>query len=105
MNDKAYLEIQDSRDSNTILLLKRIESKLDRILKLKTQELIGHYISVKNAAIYTGLSDKTVRRLISSGKLVGYRPARGKILLRRAELDAYITSCTQTLRKGRGIRR
>jgi excisionase family DNA binding protein len=68
-------------------------------------DIIPAWLSVHDAAIYSGLSMKTIRRLLASGKLTAHRPVRGRILICRNELDSLIRSSTQQLRRGRGIRR
>ncbi len=53
----------------------------------------GEYISLKAAAIFCGLSRKTLRRLIACGRLRGYQPGgtvRAKIMLSRRDLIAFI---------------
>jgi excisionase family DNA binding protein len=45
------------------------------------------YFTVAHAAAYTSLSLKTIRRMLSSGKLTAYRPTPGCVRLARAELD------------------
>ena len=60
------------------------------------------FLSIKHSAEYSDLSEESIRRLCKSGKLTERRPVRGKILIDRKELDAYIRSCTTTPRTGRG---
>lgn len=60
------------------------------------------FLTIKNAAKYSDLSEETVRRLLSSGKLTALRPVKGRILVDRLELEAYIRTCTSTPRTGRG---
>ena len=61
------------------------------------------WLDVDGAAFYMSLSDSSVRRLISSGKLTPHRPVRGKIVLDRHQLDAYVSGCTVKPRTGRGL--
>lgn len=104
MNEKQKAEATDARgifeylDKNIGVC---IENALFRILSKPERG----YFSLKNSAIYSDLSEKTLRRFISSGQLKAYRPARGKILVKKKELDALIEQSTKPLRKGRGIRR
>ena len=105
MNDKPQNVRSDSHDSETVQLLKRIEAKLDSINQRESSGSNRGYFSIKNAAIYCDLSQKTLRRFIEGGKLTAYRPAKGKILLKRKELEAFIGQCTKRVRIGRGIRR
>lgn len=63
------------------------------------------YMTIPTAAIYTDLSEESIRRLLSSGKLHGYRPVKGRILVDRVELDAVVKGATAEPRKGRGLHR
>lgn len=62
----------------------------------------GRWLSVCQAATYAGLSSDSIRDLISTGKLTGRRPVRGRILIDRGELDRLIEGSTKQLRSGRG---
>lgn len=53
------------------------------------------WLSISDAATYTGLCEKTIRRLMESGKIIGRRPVRKRVLINRAELDSYILGCTE----------
>jgi excisionase family DNA binding protein len=68
-------------------------------------DIIPAWLTVDGSATYASLSTKSIRRLISSGKLTAHRPVRGRVLIDRDELDSVIRSSTQQLRRGRGIRR
>ena len=93
-------------DADSLLAsIRSMEAKLEDLLKRPTVKLERGFLSLKNAAYYSDLSQKTLRRLISKGLLVDYRPARGKILIKRKELDGLIQKSTATVRRGRGIRR
>jgi excisionase family DNA binding protein len=59
------------------------------------------YGTIPQAATYTGLSEKSIRRMISRGRLVGYRPVSGRILIDYRELDAAIKA-TANNPSGRG---
>ena len=87
-----------------LTLVKGIEAKVEALLARPTNHVEQGYLSLKNAAFYSDLSQKTLRRFIAKGELVDYRPARGKILIKRKELDALIQKSTTKIRRGRGIR-
>lgn len=63
------------------------------------------FLTLKHAAEYSDLSVESLRRLCESGKLTALRPVKGRILIEREELDAYIRSCDRTPRTGRGRHR
>jgi excisionase family DNA binding protein len=66
---------------------------------------LPRYLGVDAAGTYSSLSAKSIRRLLSAGKLHAYRPVRGRVLIDREELDAFILSSgAQKLRIGRGHR-
>ena len=44
------------------------------------------YMGWDEAAVFTGLSVSSLRRMVESGKLRAYRPTAGRVLLSRAEL-------------------
>ena len=71
---------------------------LERMLARASQR----WYPVIEAAIYSGLSEASVRRLISSGQLSAHRPVKGKVLIDRFELDSLIGNATATPRTGRG---
>jgi excisionase family DNA binding protein len=48
-------------------------------------------LTVKQVSERLGVSEKTVRRLISDGELVAVR-VRGRIVVRESDLAAYISS-------------
>lgn len=49
------------------------------------------YLSLSGAADYTSMSQSSLRRLIRTGELTGFRPAgAGKILVDAHELDALL---------------
>jgi excisionase family DNA binding protein len=50
------------------------------------------WMTKAKASSYCGLSEKTLSRWISQGRLKSYRPAAGCILVKREELDAVIRS-------------
>ena len=85
--------------------LKDFEQKLEILMLQMIAHLGRGYLSLKNASFYCDLSQKTLRRFIKEGRLNEYRPARGKVLIKRKELDALIEKSTTKIRRGRGIRR
>ena len=60
------------------------------------------WLRVSQAASYSGLSEKSVRSLIASGKITPRRPLRGLIVVDRFELDSYINGSTSRPRTSRG---
>lgn len=72
-------------------------------VQVKTVE--QNWLNVTNAAKYSDLGEKSIRRLLASGKLTAFRPVKGRILLCRDELDSLIRSSTSTPRTGRGLSR
>ena len=65
----------------------------------------ARWLSVDGATEYTSLCDKSIRNLISAGKLTPSRAVRGRLLIDRNQLDALLLSeCGKRPRKGRGIR-
>lgn len=69
---------------------------------VRVTELQPRWLALEPAAAYSSLSVKSLRRLVSAGKLQAHRPVRGRIVLDRFELDAYIAGATATPRTGRG---
>jgi len=72
------------------------------LLTRRLSEPGARFLSVKAAAAYASLSADSVRRLIQSGKLNGYKPVSGKVLVDRRELEACILASTGRVRHGRG---
>lgn len=87
-----------------------VESRLERIeqllAQLGDQVAVGtpRWLGVSAAATYAGLGEKTIRQLLSCGKLTAHRPVRGRIVIDRHELDGLITNATNDIRGGRGSR-
>lgn len=79
-----------------------VSAQLDRLTE--APRLTPEWLGVSDAAIYSGLSEETLRKLGASGKIVLRRPVRGRVLINRRELDNYIRSSTAQPRTGRGIR-
>jgi len=63
------------------------------------------FLTVQHAAEYSDLSPESIRRLVQAGKLTALRPVKGRIVIERKELDAYIRSCHKPVRAGRGLHR
>lgn len=63
------------------------------------------WLTVDIAARYSSLSVKSIRNLVSAGRLNASRAVRGRLLIERQELDAVLAAgFGQQPRKGRGIR-
>lgn len=63
------------------------------------------FLTVKDAAFRAGeLSEESIRRMLSAGKLTALRPVPGRILIDVNELDSVIIASDSRPRKGRGIR-
>lgn len=48
------------------------------------------WATVGQAAVYSGLSERSIRRLIERQELVGHRPVPGRLLVDLRALDALI---------------
>ena len=85
--------------------LEQLTAKLDQLAEKKARPW-PRFLSIRIAAEYSTLSEVSIRRLISAGKLTALRPClgKGKVLIDRHQLDAVVVSATATPRKGRGIR-
>ncbi len=81
--------------------LESIDRKVSELLK-QTGRPRQRFLSIEDAAAYTGLSTKSIRRLLSAGKLTPRNPVRRKIVLDREEIDAYVLASTPAARHGRG---
>jgi excisionase family DNA binding protein len=77
---------------------------LSRIAELlsRREATWPRWLTIKRAAEYSGLSAGTVRRMLSAGRLEAHRPARGRVLIDRMELDSVIAGATTAVRVGRG---
>jgi excisionase family DNA binding protein len=61
------------------------------------------WLTVSAAAGYSGLSEPSVRRLLATGRLTGYRPVRKRILIDKMQLDSVIeTSADRQPETGAG---
>ncbi len=64
------------------------------------------WLSVAEASRYTSLSVRSIRNLISAGRVMPSRAVRGKVLIDRLQLDAALSAeCGKRLRRGRGIKK
>lgn len=52
---------------------------------------IRHFVSIEQAAEYTGLSSKTIRRRISDGTITGYRAGPKVVRVDLNEVDGMLT--------------
>ena len=80
--------------------INELSEKIDRLIDAPT--VAPRWLTIANAAVYSGLSEDSIRRLISSGKIAGHRPVKGRVLIDRGELDSFISAATTTPRQGRG---
>ena len=78
--------------------LEAIESKLDCL-----GNSTPRWLTIKGAAAHSSLSEESIRRMLSSGKLAAHRPVKGRILIDKNELDNVISTATKQPRKGRGL--
>jgi hypothetical protein len=81
--------------------IESLAEKLDTLLE-RTNAGSPRFLPIDAAAAYSGLSECSIRRLISGGKLQGLRPVKGRIVLDRLALDSYVLSCDTRPRTGRG---
>jgi hypothetical protein len=61
------------------------------------------FFGIARAAPYADLSQKSIRRLLATGKLTALRPVRGRILIDKRELDTLILGANRRPRTGRGL--
>ena len=80
-----------------------LAQKLDLLLE-RTAGTEPRFLTIDAAAVYTGLSQGSIRRLLASRQLTPLRPVRGRIVIDRLELDSYVLGCTARPRSGRGKR-
>jgi hypothetical protein len=63
------------------------------------------WLGIEAAARYCSLSQRSIRNLISGGKLTPSRAIRGRLIIDRLQLDAVLAAeCGRRLRVGRGLR-
>lgn len=80
-----------------------INTKLDELLA-RAATGPARFLTVEGAAAYSGLSTKSIRRLIARGELEAMRPVKGRVLVDRQAIDSLILGSTARVRCGRGIR-
>jgi len=85
-------------------VLAAIGQKLDVLLE-RAGSPPQRFLSLASAARYADLGERTLRRMIAAGELGVYRPARGKLLIDRDQLDRLILGSTRQPRTGRGSAR
>jgi hypothetical protein len=61
------------------------------------------FLGVKEAARFCGLSPDAIRGLVNAGRLTGFRPIAGRVLVDKRELESLILSSTRRPRRGRGV--
>lgn len=83
-------------------LSEAIAARLREDLNSDASRIQPEWLGIADGAIYSGLSEETLRKLGASGKIQFRRPVRGRVLISRRELDDYIRSSTSTPRSGRG---
>jgi excisionase family DNA binding protein len=54
------------------------------------------YLSVAQAAEYSGLAEVTIRRLVRSGRLQGRRPGARRVLIDRLDIDRLMGASPRT---------
>ena len=86
------------RDSD---LLASIASQLELIAR-RLAEPAPRFLGMEAAGAYSGLSADSIRRLVQAGKLAGYRPVPGRVVVDREELERFVLSATTRVRQGRG---
>jgi excisionase family DNA binding protein len=57
-----------------------------------THSNLATYYTLKEAADYLQVSERTIQRATKSGRLVAYKPSRNLIRFRRSQLDAFMES-------------
>jgi excisionase family DNA binding protein len=62
------------------------------------------FLTVRQAAEYTALSQDSIRSMLARGRLTALRPVQGRVVIDLRELDAVVTSSSGRPRTGRGIR-
>jgi excisionase family DNA binding protein len=65
---------------------------------------IARYLSIEDAAMYSSLGTRTIRRMLRDGRLTPFCPVAGRVLVDREELDHLIRQ-TAGRRSTRGLER
>lgn len=66
---------------------KRKETNKHKMFNIKE---IGEYNSVRDAALFLGISERSLRRWMSNGKIQYTKTASGRVLLKNADLISFI---------------
>lgn len=91
--------------SDSPTTIEALAEKLDAVLLAVKQPVDApRFLSVERAADYCSLSVESIRRLLASGKLTPLHPVRGRVVLDRNQLDAYVLGADSRPRTGRGRR-
>ncbi len=85
-------------------LVEALDRKLDQIIS-SGHCLPPRFLTIQNAARYADLSKESIRRLVAKGNLTAHRPVRGRVLIDRHELEAFIRSSVSVPRNSRGTLR
>src|SRR5437588_11965990 len=72
--------------------LATVLGRLDQLLARAPSATAARYLSLPDAAVYTGLSVSTLRRLLAAGRLRGRRPTGGRLLPDREELAKLVSA-------------
>lgn len=62
----------------------------------------SRFLTIETAALHVGLSISSIRRLLAAGRITALRPIRGRVLIDRLELEAFVLSSSNVPRTGRG---
>ncbi len=79
-----------------------VDALIERLAERVAIDNTRKYLTVAHAAVYADLSEDSIRSMLASGRLRGFRPVSGRVLIDRRELDSVIQSSTKNPRKGRG---
>jgi hypothetical protein len=74
----------------------------ERVVSCLRSLVLKRFLSVVEAAEFSGLSADSIRTLLAGGRLTGYRPVAGRVVVDREELLAFIRSSTKAPRRRRG---
>lgn len=87
--------------------IEQLDAKLDRLIETLGNHAAGErrWFGVEQAAEHMAISEESVRRLVSSGRLTAYRPVAGRLVLDRRQCDAVIMAATRRPATGRGRRK
>jgi excisionase family DNA binding protein len=74
----------------------------DRLADRLANDAARRYLPVSEAATYCGISEDSVRSMLTSGRLTALRPVPGRIVIDRRQLDAVVQASTGRSRRRRG---